>query len=58
MEGLPPIRAARREDLPEIVALLADDLGRGRERADNGSLPATYLEAFEEIAWDPPTNWW
>jgi hypothetical protein len=35
------------------LALLADDdLGRGRERADDGPLPAAYLEAFGEIAGD------
>lgn len=39
--------------MPESVALLADDdLGRGRERAKDGPLPAGYLEAFEEIARD------
>ncbi len=48
----PAIRAARREDLPEIVALLADDdLGSGRERAD-GPLPAAYIEAFRAIDGD------
>ena len=43
-------RTARREDVPEIVALLTDDpLGQGRERADL----LRYLEAFDEIAANP-----
>lgn len=42
------VRHARREDLAEIVALLADDdLGRGRERLDDSLAP--YSKAFEEI---------
>jgi GNAT superfamily N-acetyltransferase len=48
----PIIRAAREEDLPEIVALLDDDdLGRGREQAD-GPLPSAYVEAFRAIVGD------
>jgi hypothetical protein len=48
----PAIRAAREEDLPEIVELLADDdLGRGREQAD-GPLRAAYVEAFQTIDGD------
>jgi GNAT superfamily N-acetyltransferase len=43
-------RDARREDVPAIVALLADDiLGAGRE----GSLDDAYWKAFEQIAADP-----
>lgn len=39
-------RLARREDVPEVVALLADDmLGRGREIAG----PASYLAAFDAM---------
>ena len=46
-------RTADAEDLPEIVALLADDmLGRSREAA-GAALPASYTEAFEAIARDP-----
>jgi ribosomal protein S18 acetylase RimI-like enzyme len=42
-------REATREDLPEIVRMLADDfLGAQRERFEN-PLPETYLRAFEEI---------
>ena len=42
------IRSARRDDVPAIVALLADDpLGRTRE--DPGDL-SIYLQAFEEVA--------
>jgi ribosomal protein S18 acetylase RimI-like enzyme len=43
------IRQARREDLPEIVRMLADDfLGATRERYEN-PLPENYVKAFEEI---------
>ena len=45
-------REATREDLPEIVRMLADDfLGSQRERFEN-PLPENYLKAFEEIAAD------
>jgi ribosomal protein S18 acetylase RimI-like enzyme len=45
-------REATREDLPEIVRMLADDfLGAQRERSDN-PLPESYLKAFEEIRAD------
>ena len=43
------LRAAKAEDLPAIVALIADDgLGRGR---DDASLPldSSYVRAFDEI---------
>lgn len=44
------IRPASRADLPELVALLADDpLGAGRESAD----PAPYAAAFDLVAADP-----
>jgi ribosomal protein S18 acetylase RimI-like enzyme len=44
------IRPARRDDLPAIVALLADDaLGRQRE-TDSDPLPAAYWQAFDDIA--------
>ena len=43
------IRAARREDVPTIVAMLADDhLGRARERVED-PLPPSYFEAFERV---------
>ena len=43
-------RDARREDVPAIVALLADDvLGAGREAAAD----ETYHVAFEQIQSDP-----
>lgn len=46
-------RRARREDLPAIVALLADDgLGRGRERVGDPVDPA-YAAAFEAVNADP-----
>jgi len=45
-------RQATREDLPEIVRMLADDfLGTKRERYEN-PLPESYIKAFEEIAAD------
>lgn len=44
------IRQARREDVPAIVALLADDpLGQTRETA-TGPLPPAYWQAFDDIA--------
>ncbi len=43
------IRTARRDDVPAIVAMLADDhLGRGRERVET-PLPEAYYAAFERI---------
>ncbi len=46
----PVIRAARRDDVPAIVALLADDvLGASRETPDD---LAPYEEAFERVAAD------
>lgn len=46
------MRPARRQDVPAIVALLADDrLGAGREDTSDAALPA-YLAAFERIAAD------
>jgi len=42
------IRLATRDDVPAIIALLADDLlGRTREDIDD---PDTYLRAFDEMA--------
>jgi ribosomal protein S18 acetylase RimI-like enzyme len=47
------IRRARREDIPVIVAMLADDhLGRGRERVED-PLPDCYFAAFEKVERDP-----
>ncbi len=47
------LRPARREDLPAIVRLLADDhLGAARE-ALTDPLPASYYKAFDEIAAQP-----
>ena len=46
-------RVARREDLPDIVRMLADDeLGSRREKA-GVPLPESYYEAFEHINSDP-----
>jgi GNAT superfamily N-acetyltransferase len=45
-------RQAKREDLPEIVRMLAGDfLGATRERYET-PLPETYIKAFEEIEAD------
>lgn len=45
-------RQATRQDLPEIVRMLADDfLGATRERYEN-PLPESYVKAFEEIEAD------
>src|SRR5688572_536000 len=45
-------REATREDLPEIVRMLADDyLGAQREHFED-PLPESYVKAFEEIAAD------
>jgi GNAT superfamily N-acetyltransferase len=47
------MRRARREDVPAIVAMLADDhLGRQRERLE-GPFPEAYMEAFDAIDEDP-----
>lgn len=47
------IRRATRDDVPEIVRLLADDvLGQTRERYEL-PLPQPYLDAFAEIDADP-----
>jgi ribosomal protein S18 acetylase RimI-like enzyme len=49
----PSFRAARREDLPALVRLLADDvLGASRERASD-PLPEAYGKAFDAIERDP-----
>jgi ribosomal protein S18 acetylase RimI-like enzyme len=46
------IRPARRDDVPEIVAMLADDpLGRGRECIED-PLPPSYFIAFASIEAD------
>ena len=46
------IRPARRGDVPDIVAMLADDpLGRGRERLED-PLPPAYFAAFEAVEAD------
>jgi GNAT superfamily N-acetyltransferase len=46
------IRPARREDVSDIVAMLADDaLGRGRERIEE-PLPPCYFNAFDLVEAD------
>jgi ribosomal protein S18 acetylase RimI-like enzyme len=50
--SLVTMRRARQEDVPDIVAMLADDpLGRGRERIEV-PLPPSYFQAFERIEAD------
>jgi ribosomal protein S18 acetylase RimI-like enzyme len=47
------IRLARRDDVPTIIAMLADDhLGRARERLEE-PLPEAYYRAFERVDGDP-----
>lgn len=49
-DGEISLRPARREDVPAIVAMLADDhLGRGRERVED-PLPESYYVAFDAMA--------
>lgn len=49
----PLIRIATRDDLPAIVAMLADDdIGRARERFED-PLPVVYTDAFAAIDADP-----
>ncbi len=51
----PSVRRARREDLPVIIALLADDeFSRGRE----GGADEAVAAAFEEIDRDPNSTVW
>lgn len=53
MSTQPTFREARRDDVPTIIRLLADDaLGRTREAWDDETDPA-YLKAFEAIDRDP-----
>ena len=45
------LRPARRDEVPAIVAMLADDgLGRGREAVSD---PTIYYDAFDEMAKEP-----
>jgi ribosomal protein S18 acetylase RimI-like enzyme len=47
------LRDARRDDVPAIVRMLADDaLGAARERLED-PLPQAYYDAYEAIAGDP-----
>ena len=47
------LRLARREEIPAIVAMLADDgIGKSRE-VTSGPLPRSYCDAFDEMAKDP-----
>jgi ribosomal protein S18 acetylase RimI-like enzyme len=47
------IRRTRRDDVPAIVAMLADDhLGRARERLEH-PLPSAYYDAFARVDRDP-----
>jgi ribosomal protein S18 acetylase RimI-like enzyme len=47
------VRAARRDDVADIIAMLADDhLGRARERLED-PLPNVYYDAFARLSNDP-----
>jgi ribosomal protein S18 acetylase RimI-like enzyme len=47
------IRRTRRDDVPAIIAMLADDhLGAARERLED-PLPASYYDAFARVDGDP-----
>lgn len=53
MNAAVSIRPARRDDVPVMIAMLADDhLGRARERLED-PLPVVYYEAFERVQRDP-----
>lgn len=55
MGAEPFLRPARREDLPAIKAMLADDiLGKDREGGQDEAVAA----AFEEIEQDPKSTFW
>jgi ribosomal protein S18 acetylase RimI-like enzyme len=47
------IRPARREDVPAIVVLLADDSLGGERETNSHPLPAAYWQAFDDIAAQP-----
>jgi GNAT superfamily N-acetyltransferase len=52
--GTAPLRPARREDVPAIVALLAEDeLSTGGEGADGDGGLEPYLRAFDAVDADP-----
>jgi GNAT superfamily N-acetyltransferase len=53
MSGVVTLRDARRDEVPAIVKMLADDtLGASRE-ATSDPLPASYYAAFDALARDP-----
>ena len=53
-DGKLRFRRARRQDVPDIVRLLASDsLGATRETSGIGELPEPYWQAFEAIDADP-----
>jgi hypothetical protein len=52
------IRPARRDDLPEIVAIYASDELVGAREFISDPLPRFYLEAFDSIAANPTRRCW
>jgi GNAT superfamily N-acetyltransferase len=52
----PRIRPARREDVPAIVALLADDELGARRESPGDPLPRAYWDAWERIERSPGTT--
>lgn len=56
--AIPIIRRATRQDVPAIVALLADDvLGAQREDASD-PLPQSYYDAFDAVEANPDNAIW
>ncbi|GAA4131339.1 GNAT family N-acetyltransferase [Actinomadura keratinilytica] len=53
MRPSPTFREATRDDLPQIVALLADDGLGATSETPGEALPEYYVRAFEAIADDP-----
>jgi len=47
------IRSARRDEVPRIVSLLADDAIGSRREDTTDPLPAAYWQAFDEMAAQP-----
>jgi GNAT superfamily N-acetyltransferase len=53
MSGQVILRDARREDVPAIVAMLADDMLGGAREVTREPLPQSYYSAFDALARDP-----
>lgn len=53
MTKAPSIRTARRDDVPAIVALLADDPIAASRESNTEPLPEAYWRAFDDMAAQP-----